>query len=407
MQDVLIAGAGMTRFGKFPERSLRSLAEEAVDEALHDAGVSPADVDLVVSGNAMAGLMTGQEMIRGQTFLGDSGLLGLPVLNVENACASSSSAMHVGWLGIGAGEYDVVVVLGAEKMTSEDRGRVFKALASATDVERLDEYRRDLAAETGQDAGNVSADSFFMDVYAAMAERYMERTGATPRDFALAAVKGHRHGALNPKAQYRDEVTLEQVLDSRPISGPLTLMMCSPIADGAAALVLCSREFANSRAEAGNGAARVRIRATALATGRNGGEPPGPVTRAARRAYEQAGIGPEDIDLVELHDAASPSELITLEELELCGPGEAPRLQAAGDTALGGRLPVNTSGGLISKGHPVGATGCGQIVELVEQLRGRAGERQADGVEVALAENAGGYLNPDPAVCAVTILSKD
>jgi acetyl-CoA acyltransferase len=204
-------------------------------------------------------------------------------------------------------------------------------------------------------------------------------------------VKNHHHGALNPHAQYRDEVTVEEVLASRPISGPLRLLMCSPLGDGAAAVVLRA------------GIGEVRVRATALATGRDDdGELA--VERAAAKAYAQAGVGPTDVDVAEVHDAAAPAELQIYEELGLCEPGGGPALLASGATALGGRVPVNTSGGLLSKGHPVGATGCAQIVELADQLRGRAGARQAEGARIGLAENAGGFLGPDQAVACVTIL---
>jgi acetyl-CoA acetyltransferase len=196
-------------------------------------------------------------------------------------------------------------------------------------------------------------------------------------------------------------VTVEDVLASREIAWPLTLLMCSPIGDGAAAVVVCSEDYARNRdIEA------VRVRASVLVSGtdRQPGEP-GAVERAAQRAFEQAGIGPEELDVVELHDAAAPAELMTYEELGLCAPGDGPRLLASGDTALGGRLPVNTSGGLLSKGHPIGATGCAQLVELVDQLRGRAGDRQVDGARVALAENGGGFLGTDFAAVVVTVLS--
>jgi acetyl-CoA acetyltransferase len=240
-----------------------------------------------------------------------------------------------------------------------------------------------------------------MDVYALLARRYSEKSGADERDFAQVAVKNHRHGALNPKAQYREEVTVEEVLASRRISGPLHLLMCSPIGDGAAALVVCSAERA-----AAAGADAVHVRATAIASGRDD-DGPVAVERAAARAYEQAGVGPEDIDLAEVHDAAAPAELQIYEELGLCGPGEGPALLASGATTLGGRVPVNPSGGLLSKGHPVGATGCAQLVELTEHLRGRAGARQVEGARIGLAENAGGFLGPDQAVASVTILSRD
>jgi acetyl-CoA acyltransferase len=248
----------------------------------------------------------------------------------------------------------------------------------------------------------VASASFFMDIYAANSRAYMQSSGATREDFATVAVKSHRHAALNPKAQYRKEVTVEEVLASREIAYPLTLLMCSPIGDGAAAIVVCSEEFARRL----NGQA-VRILSTALVSGRDrvDGEPSA-AQRAAKRAYEEASVGPEDVDVIELHDAAAPAELMTYEELNLCAPGEGPRLLRSGETWLGGRRPVNPSGGLLSKGHPIGATGCGQLVELVDQLRGRCGGRQVEGARIALAENGGGFLGRDAAAMVVTILGK-
>jgi acetyl-CoA acetyltransferase len=228
----------------------------------------------------------------------------------------------------------------------------------------------------------------------------MRSSGATREDFAQVAVKSHRHAALNPYAQYRTEVTVDDVLASREIAPPLTLLMCSPIGDGAAALVVCSPEMARRLG------AQVRVRACSLVSGRDrrAGEP-GAVERAAETAYEQAGLGPGNLDVIELHDAAAPAELITYEELGLCGEGEGPALLASGATALGGKIPVNLSGGLLSKGHPIGATGCGQLVELADQLRGRCGQRQAAGARVALAQNGGGFLGTDAAAMVVTVLS--
>jgi acetyl-CoA acetyltransferase len=240
-----------------------------------------------------------------------------------------------------------------------------------------------------------------MDIYAGMARDYMARSGATAEDFARVVVKNQHHGALNPNAQYGGDVSVEEVLASRTVAPPLTLLMCSPIGDGAAAVVLCSPELA------GRLGAEVKVASTVLLSGRdrNGVGPPA-AERAARRAFERAGIGPEDVDVVEVHDAAAPAELIVYEEVGLCGPGEGPKLLASGDTALGGRVPVNPSGGLLSKGHPIGATGCAQLVELVDQLRGRCGARQVEGARVALAENGGGFLGDDPAAVVITILSR-
>jgi acetyl-CoA acetyltransferase len=394
LRNVTITGAGITQFGK-SEKSLRELAEEAIRDAVDDAGIDIKDIGFVVHGNAMAGLTTGQEMIRGQVLTADTELVGRPLVNVENACATSSSALHLAWLAVGSGQYDSALVFGTEKMTSMEKRSLLTAMTTGADIERLPDYNRELTGTDGP------AESFFMEVYAQMAREYMEKSGATARDFAQVAVKNSRHGLLNPKAQYRMDRTLEEVLQSRLIADPLTMLMCSPVADGAAALVI---EADDARASGADRA--VRIRASALATGVPGGGE-NLETRTARAAYDGAGVGPDELDVVEVHDGASANELMVYEELGLCDPGEGPALLASGATELGGRVPVNPSGGLVSRGHPVGATGCAQIVELVIQLRGEAGARQVAGARIGLAENAGGYVHPDPAACVVTILSKD
>jgi acetyl-CoA acetyltransferase len=391
----------MTSFGKFPDRSLRSLTEEAVGAALKDGNVDTEDVKMVFFANAAAGLITGQEMIPGQVALRHTGLLGLPIFNVENACASASSAAYLAALAVSSGACDVVLAVGAERLTHEDKTRALAALASGTDLDQVDQLASELYGDGNGPAGAGSSGSLFMDIYASTARTYMENSGATAEDFAAVAVKAHAHGALNPRAQYREEVTIDEVLQSRLIADTLTLLMCSPIGDGAAAVVFCSEDYAKARNRHA-----VRVRALSLVSGRDGAVEGGAAV-AARKAYEEAGLGPDDVDIVELHDAAAPAELILYEDLQLSKPGEGRHLLASGATRLGGRVPVNTSGGLLSKGHPVGATGCAQLVELVEQLRGTAGPRQADSPRIGLAENGGGYLGPDVAAAAVTILSRD
>jgi acetyl-CoA acetyltransferase len=257
----------------------------------------------------------------------------------------------------------------------------------------------EVVPEKKSDGGGKSP---FMDVYAGMTRHYMEQSGATPEDFARIAVKNQGNGKLNPKAQYGGDITVDEVMSSRQISGPLTLLMCSPIGDGSAAIVLCSEDAARRL-----GAETVRVRATALVSGRDRTpDEPGAVERAVAKAYDMAGVGPEDLNVLEVHDAAAPAELMIYEELGLCGPGEGPKLLASGETALGGRVPVNPSGGLLAKGHPIGATGCAQLVELADQLRGRCGARQVPGAQVALAENGGGFLGTDPAAIVITVLSR-
>jgi acetyl-CoA acyltransferase len=395
VQDIYIAGTGMTRFGKQLERTLRSLAEEAVSDALADAGAQPDDIGFVFFSNAVAGLITGQACVPGQAALRHTGLLGCPIVNVENACASGSTAFTLACTALAAGSAEIAIVVGAEKLSHADKARSFAAFSSGYDQEEPPTIVP--AQENGSPARSV-----FMDVYAHIARDYMQRSGATVEDFAQVAVKAHEHGTLNPKAQYGESITIEQVLGSRVVTDPLTLLMCSPLSDGAAALVLAT-EAGLRRLDADP----VRVLASVLVSGRDrrNGDRSAP-ERAAQAAYAQAGIGPDGVDVIELHDAAAPAELIVCEELGLCEPGGAPELLRSGATALGGRIPINPSGGLQSKGHPVGATGCAQLVELADQLRGRCGQRQVSGAQIALAENGGGYLENDPAVATVAILSR-
>jgi acetyl-CoA acyltransferase len=424
MRDVYIAGVGMTAFGKFLGSTVRTLAEEATAEALRDAHATPGDIEMAFFSNAVAGILTGQEMIRGQVALRNSGVLGVPIVNVENACASASSAFFLAHLAVASGQVDVALAIGSEKLTHPDKRRSFAAIGTAVDLDNLavarDALTRTLlspGSTAGPDAGSplpvgaevvpqTKADgggkSPFMDVYAGMTRHYMEQSGATPEDFARIAVKNQGNGKLNPKAQYGGDITVEEVLSSRQISGPLTLLMCSPIGDGSAAVVLCSEEAARRL-----GAETVRVRATVLLSGRDRTpDQPSAVERAVAKAYDMAGVGPDDLNVIEVHDAAAPAELMIYEELGLCGPGEGPKLLASGETALGGRVPVNPSGGLLAKGHPIGATGCAQLVELADQLRGRCGARQVPDAEVALAENGGGFLGTDPAAVVITVLSR-
>lgn len=388
MRDVAIVGAGMTRFGKFLDRSLKDLAREAVDAACADAGIERGALQAAVVGNALAGLMSGQECVRGQVVLREIGIGDIPVVNTENACASSSTALHLAWLYVASGAHDLVLVLGMEKLFHEDKQRSFRALAGAADVDAVAAY--------------PESRSMFMDYYADLARDHMERFGTTREQYAAVAVKNHHHGSLNPRAQYRNLCTVEEVIGSPLIVDPLTRLMCSPIGDGAAAVVVASAERARQL-----GSAPVWIKASALASGndRQPGEP-GIDERVARRAYEQAGIGPQEIDVVELHDGAAPAELFAYEKLGLCAKGEGGRLIADGDTALGGRVPVNPSGGLIARGHPVGATGVAQVCELVWQLRGEAEGRQVPGARTALAHNGGGLVRGESAATVVHILSR-
>jgi acetyl-CoA acetyltransferase len=396
----LVAGVGMTRFAK-SDRTLRDLAAEAVRAALEDAGVGVEAVEAAYVGNAVAGLVTGQEMIRGQVMLRPIGIEGIPIFNIENACASASSALHLGWQAVSSGMNDVVLCLGAEKLSTEDKTIGMEAIGTAIDVE----MRAELAEEVRSESDDGGARSFFMDLYADMARRYMRVSGATAEHFAQVTVKNQHNGARNPRAQYGGELTVSDVLASRVVVDPLTLLMCSPISDGAAAVVLVSE-----RAARRSGAHGPRIRASVVRSGNvhDKDDPTaGSAARAGRAAFEQAGLGPQDLDCAEVHDASAPAELIVYEQLGFAEPGGGPELLAAGRTALGGDLPVNTSGGLLSKGHPIGATGIAQVCEATWQLRGEAGERQVDGARVALTQNGGGWLEGDSAAMAVHILTAD
>jgi len=412
MRRVAVVGAGMTRFGKWLDKSLKEIGREAVDAAMKEAGVDKPQIEAAIVGNATAGLITGQEMIRGQVILRDMGFGDIPIINTENACASSSTAFHLAWLYVASGMYDCVLALGVEKLYHEDKRRSFQAIGAAVDVQAIQDLIKQTAArgraegdkakESGGGAGESR--SMFMDFYAAGAREHMKRYGSTPMQFAKIAVKSHKNASLNPYAQYREQYTVEDILNSPLVAEPLTRLMCSPIGDGAAALVLCSEEKARQLTTK-----PVWVTASVLGSGkdRQPGEP-GVTTRVAQRAYAMAGIGPEDVDVIELHDASAPAELMEYEELGLCKVGEGGKLIEDGVTELTGKIPVNPSGGLLSKGHPIGATGCAQLTEIFWQLRGQAGDRQVKGGEakVGLTQNGGGMMRGEAAAMTVHVLER-
>ncbi|MGT2455386.1 thiolase family protein [Cupriavidus basilensis] len=407
-QRAYIAGTGMTAFGKFLDRGLKSLAAEAIEAALTDAGIDQAQIQAAYSGNAAAALITGQALIPGEVALRGIGLGRIPVVNVENACATSATAFQQAATMITAGVYDVVLVVGFEKLYSTDKSRTFSVFQGAVDLESIDDVMHGLArhADTdpavGKTDGAGASRSLFMDLYAALARDYMATSGATQRHFAMVSAKNSFHGSLNPKAQYRDVLTVDQVLSSPQIVSPLTLPMCSPIGDGAAAMVLVSERVARQMGKKD----LVRVCSSTLVTGWDYAqdETVRLAEYAARQAYETAEIGPSDLDVIELHDAAAPAEIIYYEYLGLAAPGDGVALLESGATKLGGRIPVNPSGGLLRKGHPIGATGCAQLIELADQLRGRCGSRQVSRARTALAENGGGWIKDDPAVVVISIL---
>ena len=410
MSKVYVAGVGMTPFGKFLDRSVSQLSVEAASAALADGGCDVGLVDSVFFANSAQGVMEGQHSIRGQIALLPLALGNAPVINIENACASASTAFNMACAHIRAGLSDVSLVVGAEKMFSADRALSFSIFDSSWDVhtvnasvERL--MRMGDGMATPPEFASDAPHSVFMDVYQAFAKFHMRNFGTTVRQIAAVAAKNHRHSVHNPLAQYRRDFSIDQILASPMIVWPLTLPMCSPISDGAAAAVVCSE--AGLRRLAGQRACEVRS-SVLMGGGRRAPEDYRLEVShiAAKRAYELAGVGPEDVDVAEVHDATAFGEIQQTENLMLCGFGEGGPLAESGATTLGGRVPVNPSGGLESRGHPIGATGLAQIHELVVQLRGEAGVRQVAGARVAVAENGGGLIGVESGAVVVTILSR-
>ncbi|MDU9392108.1 thiolase family protein [Pseudomonas sp. zfem002] len=409
-QNAYVIGVGMTRFGKHLGRSLNSLAREAIKQALDDAGIEARQLEAAWMGTGAAPVITGQVCIAGQAVLRGLGVGRIPVVNVENACATASTAFQQACSMVTHGLYDVVIAAGYEKLYHEDKARTFSVFDGCVDVDEQDAvlgFLRDGLLRSGAqvDLAQAGKDrSLFMDIYATWARDYLAMAGGEARHLAMVTAKNSRHGALNPRAQFQDVLSVEQILASRKIADPLTLPMCSPIGDGAAAAVIVSE-----RALKRLGARQpIRVAASMIVSGYDYTDDDTPeVTRwASGLAYQAAGVGPQDLSLVELHDASSASELMYYESLGLCGRGEGVALLESGATELGGRIPVSVSGGLNRKGHPIGATGLGQVFELVEQLRGNCGARQVQGASVGLAENGGGFIGADAAVMSMTILTR-
>lgn len=369
MREVAIVAAGMTPFGELWDKSLRQLFAEAALEAISDAGVD--HLDAIYVGNMSGGGFVGQEHLA--PLLADQiGMAGVPSTRVESACASGGAALRTAFFEVASGASDLVLASGVEKMN--DGADATEVLAMAADQE-LEVYH------------GVT----FPGLYALIARAHMEAYGTTEEELSWVSVKNHRHGALNPKAQFPKEFTLEQVMNSPLVAEPLRLLHCSPVSDGAAAVLLCPLDQAKKYTDRpvrilGTGQASS---AMALADRKNIAFLDG-VELSARRAFAMAGVSPGDIDLAEVHDCFAIAEICCIEALGLVDRSEASGAAAAGLTAIGGRIPVNTSGGLKSKGHPVGATGIAQAIEIFEQLRGEAGGRQVEGARLGLAQNMGG-----------------
>jgi acetyl-CoA acyltransferase len=387
---VALVGAGMTRFGKYPEDSIKTLAAPAVQQALADAGLEPGDIDMAFVANAMAALITGQVSVLGQSVLSSLGFSGIPVYNVDNACAGGASALNLAVQAVRAGAAEAVLVLGVEKMVTGDRALTYRALNGAADI--------DFVAASGVDpeAGSV----FVSAVYPPRLQAYADRHPLSAQTLARIAVKNRAHAALNPMAQYVTPMTVEQVLASRVVAAPVTALMCAPITDGAAAVVVVRED----RLRREQRPVWVRGSAVGMAAAQ---DDESTIRRVSRRVYAEAGITPKDVHVAEVHDSIAFNELHAYEELGLCAPGEGTQLVEEGATSLGGRIPVNPSGGLESRGHPVAATGVAQVIELMHQLRGEAGGRQVPDARNGLAESAGGFAGGDTAAVAVTLLSNE
>jgi acetyl-CoA acetyltransferase len=379
MKGVSVIGVGMIPFGKYPDTNITDLGWPAVKAAIKDAGIDARRIQAVYSGTARGGAMVGQRI------MGRLGLAGLPIVNVENACSSSSSAMAQGVMAVSSGAYDVVLVIGVEKLTKFGGGTL-----------PLDD-----------DDWEVRLGLTMPALYAMRAQRYMHDYGVSLKDVAAVSVKNRKNGALNPDAQMRKEVSVEEVLASRMIADPFTLLQCCPTGDGAAAIILASTAVAKELSSN-----PIEVRASHLTSGRfmsgfRDMTSPEITVRGAHEIFEESGLGPEDIDVAEVHDAFSIAELIYYEAFGFCARGDGASLLQSGATSIGGRIPINPSGGLIAKGHPVGATGAAQVVEIVRQLRGHAGARQVEGAKVGMTHATGGGISGfDHGACSIHIFQR-
>lgn len=387
MRDVFIAGVGMTPFGRFRDTTIEDLGRRAILSALDDAGVVQGDVQVAYAGHARTGRLHQRENGVGQLCCWSAGIREIPIASVGNFCASGSTSLRETWMAVGSGLYDVGLALGVEQLSKRPEGG-----------QPLTSDGMELEGELG-----FAPPAFF----ALAAQRYMHTTGVDPAVLAQVAVKNRRHAAMNPYAQYRTPITVSEVLESPMVADPLTRLSCCPTSDGAAAAILVSREGAERLGI--DGSRLVRVLSSSLASGGYRGDDIAHLDldhRAALAAYEMADVGPEDVDLAEVHDAFTITEIIHYEDLGFCPMWEGASMVQAGDTSLGGRLPVSTSGGLLSRGHPLGATGIAQAHEVVTQLRGEAEDRQVEDARVGLIHCVGGFITSDAAASAVHILAK-
>ncbi len=464
MRDVYVIGTHIIKFGRYEEKGIKDLTAMTVDGVLTDAGIGKADIQSAWFSNSGWGMRNFQHCIRGQVALRPIGIDSIPITNVENACAGGSTAFHGAWKDVALGVSDVSLAVGAEKLYDRNKYAVFAGFLSGLDTgalagmigqlkdfapnpadvpaDQLSASRgsrrarrpgglrgrardwwnrfaifvilgeslgydtvRQLVKAGGGGSGGAGGDrSPFMDVYAFAARMHMKKYGSTQRQLAVIAAKNHWHSTMNPNAQYTFDLSVEDVLRDRIVSYPLTRAMCAPIGDGSASAILASEDVVR---RVGAGARAVRVRASILVSGKaRGWDDPDIGERASLLAYERAGLGPSDIQVAEVHDATAFGELLQSEALGFFPRGEGGGRAERGETRVGGRLPINPSGGLLSRGHPIGASGLAQIHELVTQIRGEAGKRQVAGARVALAENGGGALGNEEAAMCVHILSR-
>ena len=412
-RNVYVVGSYSTRFKKWLEKSMKDLTRDTYLGVLEDAGMKDGrDIEFAWFGNCAMGSLWNQHNVRGHVCMSplvDEGLFPerIPLMNVEGACATASMAFHGAWKDILSGQCDVSLAIGVDKFYHPDKELVLAAYEQGIDIadkERLISEYEKVGEESGCEFKITPGSTIFMDTYAMQACWHMWKWGTTQEQIAIGASKNHYYGSLNPKAQYQFEVPVEKVLGDYMVSYPLTRSMCAPIGDGGAAAILCSEDYLASQPPDVRKRA-VRVLASALSTGKHRNiEEPSLSRYAADRAYQMAGIGPHDINVAEVHDATSFCEIYQAEMLGFCPMGEGGKFVESGATKLDGSIPINTSGGLVSKGHPVGSTGLSMIYEIVTQLRGEAGPRQVHNARIGLTENGGGVISTEEFSCCVTIL---
>ncbi len=389
MRNVYVTGIGMTKFGILPDMNLREIGETAVWAALKDAGLKPSDIGVAYCGYAVSGHIYDQELVMGHTCLRELGIKEIPILRVEQACNSGGFAVREAFLAIQSGFYDVALAFGLEKMFGRGTQKAVDALSKGLDTELYAEY----GLTPGATFGLIS-------------KRHMYDYGTTVEQMAMVSVKNRRHAALNPRAQFQKELTIEGVLTAPMIAEPVTLPMCCPITDGGAAAILVSEDFLRKR----NCRKPVKILASVGASGS-----PSWTYKlsshenyaiSSKLGYEMAGLGPNDIDVAAVHEPCAIMEIMTYEGLGFCPMGEGGRFVESGASSLGGRLPVNTDGGTLSRGHAIAATGVAQIGEIVTQMRGEAGPRQVEGAKIGLQHCVGGYQMGDACGSTLHILER-